>query len=114
MEINKNNLAILKMGFEREISKNSTKYSTIQRYRSWIRRYIRFCLNLGLEINQDSALAFIKSYEIYTTRRQGYYAMKFLFNKILKVKMFKLCDTYKEERKKKHNYCKSRKYLFFR
>lgn len=113
MEINKNNLAILKVRFEKEVSKCSKSDSTIKRYKSWIRRYIRFCMHLGLEINEESALSFIKSYEIYTTRRQGYYAIKYLFKKVLKAKIFDLSYTYKEEQRKKYNY-KNRKWFFFK
>ena len=57
--------------------------STAERYRSWIRRFLIYCRNLGLSITEEAASAFLTAYKSAYTRRQGYFALRFFFVKVL-------------------------------
>lgn len=90
-------LVKLRKSFELAAASARFKASTKVRYRSWIRRYLAYCISLDISIDQSGAVAFLKSYKNYSTRRQGYYALRFLFLRVMKnQKFFSLLDCFPE------------------
>jgi len=74
----------LRARFDVAASKHSLSSITISRYRSWIRRYIDLCRHAGLPSKNEAVASFLKTYESFYTRRQGYYALKFLLDVVMK------------------------------
>ena len=54
-------------------------HETVKRYRLWIKRLIKYCRAFSRDLDCESARSFIREYASPHTRRQGYYALKFLF-----------------------------------
>ena len=74
----------LRVKFNSETEKDKLSNSTISRYESWIRRFLKFCKRNNLEISSQSAEVFLNTYTNCNTRRQGYFALQFLFKKTIK------------------------------
>ena len=114
MKLNKSNLKAVKINFDLEVNRSKLTRESASRYQSWVRRYLRYCKNIGVAISKESSCSFLQSYEAYSTRRQGFYALKFFFVKVLKFKEFiNFKDTVKVKtwnKKRNKNYLK---YLFF-
>ena len=114
MKIEKVKLKSLKISFDLEVSKSKLSRKSAARYQSWIRRYLKYCRNSGLEISNDSFCSFLKRYESYSTRRQGFYALKFFAIKVIKQKNFiEFGKTVKIKTWNKKRNKSFRKYLFF-
>jgi len=98
----KYNLVLLRKSFDLEINRAKLSKKSAARYQSWIRRYLIYCKNLGIEISNESILSFLQCYEVYSTRRQGYYALKFFSQKVIKKRDFiKIEETIKLNKKRK-------------
>lgn len=69
----------LRKHFNTAVAYRELSPSTIKRYRSWVRRYLRYCRNHRYLPNQESAQAFLQTLHCYPTHPQAYYALKFLF-----------------------------------
>ena len=100
MRTKKYNLRTLRSSFDLEVNRAKLSPKSIARYQSWIKRYLRYCNNLGVEISNHSILSFLQGYETYSTRRQGFYALKFFSIRILKEKEFiRFKDTIKTKKR---------------
>jgi len=105
MDLEKNKLKSLKENFNREVAKAKLTDSTITRYQSWIRRYLIYCKNHNLEINCNSSVSFLKNYQNYYTRRQGFYALRFLNVRVIRQKMFVRFENTTPEIQSRAEFC---------
>ncbi len=88
MKLNIKNLRQLRYDFEEACLKSRMSESTKIRYQSWIKRYISHCKRNSKEVNINSCIYFLNTYEKFSTKKQGFYALKFLFTKVLKIENF--------------------------
>jgi hypothetical protein len=77
------NLHQLRHEFDQQCLRHKLSTKTALRYRAWIRRYLVFVKHCGSQISIESLVAFLRSYPAFTTRRQGFYALKFFFVAVL-------------------------------
>ncbi len=99
-------LKFLRSCFDTEVSKAKLTDGTIRRYQSWIRRYLKYCSHHKIGISIESSISFLKTYEKYATRRQGFYALQFFMMKVMKQKDFIILENTAPTRMKE-----SRSYL---
>ena len=63
------------------VRKAKLEDSTIKRYQSWIRRYLRYFSANKIQVTDCSVLSFLKTYENQNTRRQEFYALRLFYIK---------------------------------
>ena len=73
----------LRRKFDESIKSDGIKPATTVRYQSWIKRYLQYCIRIGIEISQASAISFLSTYKSENTKRQGYFALKYFFTRVL-------------------------------
>ena len=82
------NLVVLRKRFDVKVRELRILPNTAERYKSWIRRYLRFCMLSKMSLSIESAESFLNTYESLNTKKQGYYALKFLFVKVGRLNNF--------------------------
>lgn len=101
-----NSLLTLRAKFDLVVQEYQLSEQTIERYSSWIRRYLFFCKHFGVGVGINSAKAFLQTYSTYSTQRQGYFAIKLFICDVVGHSTFIRLAECRPERKIRSSYWK--------
>ncbi len=96
MQTTRKELLEIRARFEEAIERAKLSPSTSRRYMSWAKRFILHCRYSGIELERESVKYFLKGYSSLYTQRQGYFALKFLFEKAIKQDYIEYTALYEE------------------